>query len=133
MTRTSSLMRSSRESSSISPWVTRSSTAFSFSVWIIFASTRCFTVWRARYPTYSREKIIDPIGNIAHWREQFAGSLQRARHSKDSVAAQGLSWIHFRRGHGGNQNRGQLDENQQQCHHPKSGWIVWPNTEQKTR
>jgi hypothetical protein len=35
-------------------------------VWIIFASTRCFIVWRARYPTYSREKIIDPIGNIAH-------------------------------------------------------------------
>src|SRR5580698_2927798 len=66
MTRTSSLMRSSSCSSSKSPLFTRSSTTFGLSVRIIFASIRCLTVWRARYPTYSREKIIDLLWNIAH-------------------------------------------------------------------
>src|ERR1700679_53702 len=50
ITRTSSLMRSSRESSSISPSATRASTALSSVVVIILASIRCLTVRRARYP-----------------------------------------------------------------------------------
>src|ERR1700733_15119839 len=59
-------MRSSSCNSSSRPLFTRSSTSFGLSVRIIFASIRCLTVWRARYPTYSREKIIDLLWNIAH-------------------------------------------------------------------
>src|SRR5580693_2353793 len=50
ITRTSSLMRSSRESSSTSAVLTRSSVTFTLPVVISLASTRCLTVRRARYP-----------------------------------------------------------------------------------
>src|SRR5208337_3100777 len=50
ITRTSSLMRSSRDISSMSPSATRASTAFKSLVVIILASMRCLTVRRARYP-----------------------------------------------------------------------------------
>src|SRR5579883_2165733 len=72
MRRTSSLMRSSRDNSSRRPVFTRSSTMDSLSVRIIFASIRCLTVWRARYPTYSREKIIYLVGTIAQMGVQNA-------------------------------------------------------------
>src|ERR1700761_7515012 len=51
-------MRSSRASSSIKPAATRSSTSAGLSVLIIFAATRYLLVCRARYPTYSLEKIM---------------------------------------------------------------------------
>src|ERR1017187_2491961 len=50
ITRTSSLMRSSRDISSISPSLTRASVTFKSLVVIILASMRCLTVRRARYP-----------------------------------------------------------------------------------
>src|ERR1035437_7318680 len=50
ITRTSSLMRSSSDNSSVSPPVTRASTTFKSLVAIILASMRCLTVRRARYP-----------------------------------------------------------------------------------
>src|SRR6266568_8216146 len=58
ITRTSSLMRSSSASSSIRPSVTRASVPFKSLVVISLASMRCLTVRRARYPMYSREKIM---------------------------------------------------------------------------
>src|SRR5580692_4952904 len=70
-------MRSSSCNSSSRPLFTRSSTTLGLSVRIIFASIRCLTVWRARYPTYSREKIIDLLWNIAH------GAPQIVRRSQD--------------------------------------------------